>query len=134
MMAFVLDASIASVWALADETSLVADAALDRLRSDTCLVPPLWWYEIRNVLIVNERRKRITPDNSAVFLRIIGEYPIQVDAVLDEQTNLRFARDYGLSFYDAAYLAVAHRNGIPLATLDKNLKSAAESAGVLLLG
>jgi predicted nucleic acid-binding protein len=132
-MPFVLDASIAAAWALLDETSALADRASDRLRADVGLVPPLWWYEIRNLLIVNERRKRITADGSAAFLEIVAAYPIQVDPVLDERTNLQLARQYGLTFYDAAYLTLALRNQVPIATLDKDLEAAAISAGVPIL-
>jgi predicted nucleic acid-binding protein len=132
-MPFVLDASIAAAWAFLDETSALADRASNRLRADVGLVPPLWWYEIRNLLIVNERRKRITADGSAAFLEIVAVYPIQVDPVLDERTNLQLARQYGLTFYDAAYLTLALRNQVPIATLDKNLETAAISAGVPIL-
>jgi predicted nucleic acid-binding protein len=132
-MAFVLDASVSAVWALADEASPLAEIAASRLRSEIALVPSLWWYEVRNVLIVNERRKRLTVEDSTEFLQLLSYYPIQVDPVEDEQATLRFARQYRLSFYDAAYLTVAHRNRIPLATLDKDLKAAAIEAGVPLL-
>jgi predicted nucleic acid-binding protein len=75
----------------------------------------------------------MTIGDSALFLELLSSYPIQVDPVQDEQATLRFARQYRLSFYDAAYLAVAHRNRIALATLDKDLKVAALAAGVPLL-
>ncbi|HUH64143.1 MAG TPA: type II toxin-antitoxin system VapC family toxin [Terracidiphilus sp.] len=132
-MAIVLDASIAAAWALADEASSVAETAAMRLRTEIGWVPSLWWYEIRNLLVVNERRKRITVDDSEAFLRIIAAYPIQVDSVLDERLNLQVARQYALSFYDAAYLTVAIRNHAPLATLDRDLEVAAATAGVPVL-
>ncbi len=132
-MAFVLDASIAAAWALADEASTVAELAAERLRTQFGLVPSLWWYEIRNLLVVNERRERITADDSAVFLEIVKAYPIQVDSILDERLNLQLARRYALSFYDAAYLTVAIRNRVPLATLDRELQVAAGAAGVSVL-
>jgi predicted nucleic acid-binding protein len=132
-MAFVLDSSISAVWALADESSDVADLALDRLATETALVPPIWWYEIRNLLVISERRSRITADDSALFLEMLACYPIQMDQLGDEQAALRFARLYRLSFYDAAYLALAHRLQVPLATLDKALRAAAVSEDVPLL-
>jgi predicted nucleic acid-binding protein len=132
-MAFVLDASVSAVWALADESSPLAEIAANRLKSEVALVPPLWWYEVRNLLVISERRQRMTIGDSALFLELLSSYPIQVDPVQDEQATLRFARQYRLSFYDAAYLAVAHRNRIVLATLDKDLKAAALAAGVPLL-
>ena len=132
-MAFVLDVSVAAVWALADESSPLADIAADRLKNENALVPPLWWYEVRNLLVVNERRQRMTVEDSARYLELLSSFPIQVDPVEDEQAVFRCAREYRLSFYDAAYLAVAQRNRIPLVTLDKDLRTAALAAGVPLL-
>jgi predicted nucleic acid-binding protein len=132
-MAIVLDASIAAAWALSDEASTVADLASARLRTEIGLVPPLWWYEIRNLLVVNERRKRIASDDSTAFLDIVARYPIQVDPILDERLNLLLARRHGLSFYDAAYLTVALRNAVPIATLDQDLAAACLAEGVPLL-
>ncbi|MGH9607950.1 MAG: type II toxin-antitoxin system VapC family toxin [Terracidiphilus sp.] len=132
-MAFVLDASISAVWAFYDESSSLAELAASRLEAEFAMVPPIWWYEVRNLLVVNERRRRITADDSAVFLELIASYPIQIDPIEDEGTIFRFARQYGLSFYDAAYLAVAERHRAPLATLDKALQAAALAAGVPLL-
>jgi predicted nucleic acid-binding protein len=133
-MPFVLDASVSAVWALADESSPVAGIAAERMKDEIALVPPLWWYEVRNLLVVNERRHRMTVEDSAHYLELLSSFPIQVDSVEDEQTVLRFARHYRLSFYDAVYLAVAQRNQAPLATLDKDLRSAALAAGIPLLG
>jgi predicted nucleic acid-binding protein len=129
-MAFVLDVSVAAVWALADESSSVAESALIRLKSEIALVPPIWWYEVRNLLVVNERRKRLTEGDSAIFLELLVSFPIQVDPIEDEQATLGFARQHRLSFYDAAYLAVAKRNRLPLATLDKDLEQAAALEGI----
>ncbi len=131
-MPFVLDASVTAVWALADESFPLADVASQHLKSDLALVPPIWWYEVRNLLIISERRKRIAAEDSALFLEILAYYPIQVDPVQNEQTTLRLARQYALSFYDAAYLAVAYRNQAPLATLDKAVQAAARDAGIPL--
>ncbi|MGD0680642.1 MAG: type II toxin-antitoxin system VapC family toxin [Terracidiphilus sp.] len=132
-MAFVLDASISAVWALADESSPLAEIAANRLKNEIALVPPLWWYEVRNLLVINERRQRMTVGESALFLELLSSFPIQVDPVEDEQTIFRCSRQYRLSFYDAAYLSVALRNRLPIATLDKDLRDAALAAGVSLL-
>jgi predicted nucleic acid-binding protein len=132
-MAFVLDASISAVWALADEASALAEIAAHRLKSENALVPPLWWYEVRNLLVVNERRQRMTVDDTAHYLELLSSFPIQVDPIEDEKAVFRCARQYRLSFYDAAYLAVALRNNLQLATLDKALRDAAQAAGVPLL-
>jgi predicted nucleic acid-binding protein len=132
-MAFVLDASISAVWALADESSPIAEIAERRLNEEIALVPPIWWYEIRNLLIISERRNRVTADDSAEFLALLASYPIQVCSIGDERAILAVARQYRLSFYDAAYLSAAYHNRVPLATLDKVLQAAALASGVLLL-
>jgi predicted nucleic acid-binding protein len=132
-MAFVLDASVSAVWVLADESHPLADRAMQRLADDQALVPLIWWFEVRNILVINERRKRLTVEGSNAYLRLLASFAIQVDIDRDEQAILEFARTYQLSFYDAAYLEVAYRNRIHLATLDKALRTAAEAAGVPLL-
>jgi predicted nucleic acid-binding protein len=133
-VAFVLDASICAVWALTDESEPLADRVMARLALEPATVPALWWFEIRNVLIISERRKRLTVDGSREFLKFLGGFPIWSDDEPDEAAIFGFARKYQLSFYDAAYLEVASRKGIALATLDRALRSAAEAAGVALLG
>lgn len=133
-MAFVLDASIAAVWALADEASQRAEAAQDRLKSEIALVPRIWWYEVRNLLVVNERRKRITTADTAQFLGLLAACPIQVETLDDEEAIFRSARQFRLSFYDAAYFVVAQRHHLPLATLEGNLEAAALKAGIPLVG
>jgi predicted nucleic acid-binding protein len=75
----------------------------------------------------------LTANDSALFLSLISAYPIRIEPAEDEQTIFQFARQYGLSFYDAAYLAVAHRHRAPLATLDKALQAAALAAGIVLI-
>jgi predicted nucleic acid-binding protein len=132
-MAFVLDASVCAIWALSDEIHPLADVTIEHLEQENALVPPLWWFEIRNVLMISERRKRLTVEASDAFLKQLEEFPIWIDPERDEEAILRFARNYQLSIYDAAYLDVAHRNRLPLATLDKALRAAAEAAGVQLL-
>jgi predicted nucleic acid-binding protein len=132
-MPFVLDASVTAVWAFSDESSPVAELADSRLDSDVGLVPRIWWYEIRNMLVVNERRQRITAADSVIFLQSLSGFPIEIAEGEDEQSIFRFARLYRLSFYDAAYLELAQRHGIPLATHDRALQSVALSAGISLL-
>jgi predicted nucleic acid-binding protein len=132
-MPFVLDASISAAWALADESSPFAELAENRLAADPAIVPRIWWYEVRNILVVNERRGRITADESAAFLRILSTYPIRIEPDGEEADIFRIARRCRLSFYDAAYLALAVRERLPLATLDKNLENAATMEKVELL-
>jgi predicted nucleic acid-binding protein len=132
-MPFVLDASISAAWALADESSPLAELAENRLAADPAIVPHIWWYEVRNILVVNERRGRISADESAAFLRILSAYPIRIEPDGEEADIFRIARRCRLSFYDAAYLALAVRERVPLATLDRNLENAAAMEKVELL-
>lgn len=132
-MPFVLDASVAITWAMPDETHPVATLAYNQLDLEQALVPPIWWYEVRNILLINERRQRISQADSTRFLRQLDELPIEVDGVLDRPNLPDLARQFRLTVYDAAYLELAIRNSVPLATLDKALRGAAEAAGVPLL-
>jgi predicted nucleic acid-binding protein len=132
-MPFVLDASVAACWAFLDERDTRADLAHAKVRSDEALVPSLWWFELRNILIVNERRKRITEPDTAIFLRGISCLPIRIDRDPQEAGVLRLARTHRLTVYDAAYLELALREGIPLATLDDPLSAAARSEHARLL-
>ena len=133
-MAFVLDASIAACWALEDEAHPQADLALRRVRTEEAVVPSMWWFEVRNILVVNERRKRITESGTASFLRELARLPIRVDRAPAEGEVLRLAREHRLSVYDAAYLELARREGLPLATLDRDLAGAARAESVPILG
>lgn len=132
-MVFVLDACVTASWGLADELSPFAERVEDRLQHDSALVPHIWWYEIRNILLTGERRGRLTPSDSSQFLNLLSSYPIAMEPLDDSEATFRLARDFRLSFYDAAYLELAQRYSIPLATTDRALRSAAESAGVTLL-
>ncbi len=132
-MPFALDASIVLAWAFPDEQNPVADAALQRLDTDDGVVPALWWFEVRNALITGERRQRLDQAATAEFLRRLSNLPIAVDHTPDESVLLDLARRYRLSVYDAAYLELAVRLGVPLATTDSDLINAAPQAGVTLL-
>ena len=136
MSRFVLDCSIAMAWCFADEADAVADSVLDRLSEDTALVPSVWPLEVANVLLVAERRDRITAAHAARFLDLLSALPI----VVDETTQARawgpvrsLGREHGLSSYDAAYLELAMRAGVPLASRDSVLRSGAEACGVPVL-
>jgi predicted nucleic acid-binding protein len=88
---------------------------------------------VANVLLVGERRKRIRPADAAQFLAVLGAFPIVIDDETTSRTRgdtLAVARSQGLSVYDAAYLELGMRRGLPLATLDARLKAAAEAVGV----
>ena len=128
-MPFVLDASIPACWVFQDEEDPRADTAFSRMKSDEAVVPSLWWFEIRNILVVNERRKRITELDTGVFLRDLARLRIRIDREPAEDVVLRLARTHRLSVYDASYLELALREAIPLATLDAELTVAARAEG-----
>lgn len=133
-MAFVLDASVAATWAFEDENHPDAALALARVQLDAARVPSLWWFELRNALLVNERRGGLTEAGTAAFLRDLGRLAISIDRSPDEAELLTLARRHRLTVYDAAYLELAQRGGLPLASLDGALRSAAAASGVPLLG
>jgi predicted nucleic acid-binding protein len=132
-MPFVLDASVALVWAFGDEQRVPASSALERLRRDEALVPSLWWFEVRNALIANERRGRLTETDTATFLRDLSRLRIAVDLAPDEPAVLKLTRRHRLTVYDAAYLELAQREAVPLATLDSDLARAARAEKVPLV-
>lgn len=132
-MPFVVDASITVAWAFSEEASPEAAAALTALATDTALVPALWWFEIRNALMIKERRGRLTQANTAEFLRKLASLQILVKSDPNEPEILRLARMHRLTVYDAAYLELAQREGVPLASLDTALVRAAQAEGVAVL-
>ncbi len=132
-MPFVIDASIAACWAFKDEDHPAATLALERIRSDEARAPSLWWFEVRNTLIMSERRSRLTEADTAAFLRGLARLGITVDRSPDETAVLTLARQHRLTVYDAAYLELAQREGIPLATLDNALARAARANQIPLL-
>jgi predicted nucleic acid-binding protein len=130
---FVLDASTTVAWAL-NESDECAAQVRARMKGDYALVPTLWWFELRNALVVNERRGRITERQTARFLSDVERLAITVDRTPDQSGVLTLARRHRLTVYDAAYLELAVRNLLPLATLDQMLAAAARSEAVHLIG
>jgi predicted nucleic acid-binding protein len=135
-MKFVLDASVTLAWCFEDAASPVAERALDGLDSgDEAIVPSLWRLELANVLVMAERRKRLNEADSARFLTLLEGLPIHISPDHgDAQSILTLARSHGLTAYDACYLDLALRTGLPLATLSAQLAEAASRAGVLVMG
>jgi predicted nucleic acid-binding protein len=129
-MPIVIDASVAIDW-FAAETSAAAEIALDRVAADGAVVPALWRWEVQDVLRRLDLAGRL--DKPVDFIRTeLRELPISVD---DELTSLfggeaAIASQYGLTFYDAAYLELAVRLGVPLATTDKAMITAARAAKI----
>jgi len=132
-MPFVVDASVVVCWLMPDEGHTVAEAAYERLAHDSAVVPSVWWYELRNVFIVNERRGRLDAAKTARALRLLRGLPVTIDAAADEQGLMQLARQHRLTVYDAAYLELALRRGLPLATLDALLGAAARAEAVPLI-
>ena len=133
---FVLDGSVALVSAFSDEDDDYATAILERMPDLHAHVPSLWPLEVANALLVGARRGRTTAADVVGFLSILGGFLVEVD---DETLarawgeTMGLARAHNLSAYDASYRELALRLGLPLATLDGRLKTAAEAAGVPLL-
>lgn len=113
-MAFVLDASATAAWCFPDENNAAADAAFDRLAVESAVVPALWWAEIRNVLIIAERRGRIDAPETIRFLGDLDRLPIRTDSSPMSDLVLALARRYRLTAYDAIYLELASRLGCRL--------------------
>lgn len=132
-MAFVLDASVAACWILPDEQNAAADRALDLLADEMAWVPSIWSFETRNLLMMNERRGRITEKITAESLEFLTALPIHEDRETNDSRTFNLARKHRLTFYDAAYLELALRKAVPLATLDQALIEAAKAESVALL-
>lgn len=133
---FVVDNSIVMSWCFQDEANQYADAVLDSLSETTALVPSIWPLEVINVLLVAERRMRISEGDSVRFTTLLSQLPIVVEYERPEQVMkdiLALARVKKLSSYDALYLDLAMRKGLPLATLDERLKKAAIAVDVKIL-
>jgi predicted nucleic acid-binding protein len=133
--AFVLDASVTLTWAFPDEMHPIATRAGEMLEKGlgSARVPALWWFEVRNILLVSERRGRITAEGTAQFLQSIASLEIESDQSQNEASLLRLARKHRLTVYDASYLDLAARERIQIATLDKALRNAAKAEGIPLL-
>jgi len=131
---FVVDASITLAWCFEDEASPQTEAILDLLSDDTAVVPSLWELEVSNVLLLGERHRRLTESQTARFVALLGQLPILVDSAnVNMEAVLAVGRHHALTAYDAAYLVLAEREGVPLATLDTNLRNAARAVGVQLI-
>jgi predicted nucleic acid-binding protein len=132
---FVLDCSISAAWCLKDESNVEADRCLRLLARGEAYVPAVWTVEMVNVLVMAERRRRITGEDATLALELLGSLPILVDtAAAEAMPGLRVtAVEHRLSAYDASYLEVALRRGLPFASLDRALRSAATASGIRLL-
>ena len=134
---FIADASVGVAWAVQSQASAATDDLLDQVAAgDSLIVPTLWPFEIANSLLVLFRRKKILAPERDRALEALARLPFTVD---DEGPRLAFGRsselaaDHGLSVYDAAYLELAMRRRLPLASRDQALCQAARSCRVKLL-
>ncbi|MCY4499977.1 MAG: type II toxin-antitoxin system VapC family toxin [Alphaproteobacteria bacterium] len=132
-MSLVIDCSVVLAWSLADENEDSATEALRRTIESGAIVPQIWWYELRNALLMNEHRGRIAPQQLANMLADLMALGIKMDSEHDEAGIFAFARRHSLTVYDANYLEVAFRRGLPLATLDRRLAAAAAAEGVAVI-
>lgn len=133
---FVIDNSVVMSWCFKDETNKYADAVLQLLTESTAYVPSIWPPEVVNVLLVAERKKRLSEADSTRFLTLLTQLPIIVEvdhASRSMKELLVFARANQLSSYDASYLDLAMRNGYPIATSDKKIIKAAQKIDVRIL-
>jgi len=125
---FVLDTSVVMAWCFEDETNPYADAVLDSLIDNAALAPSIWPLEVGNVLLVAERRNRISQPDSMRFLELLSSLPIKIESFSEQrmfEAVLNLARNQGLSSYDASYLDLALQTGLKLATLNQFLRKAA---------
>ncbi len=132
MSPIVVDCSVTAAWCLEDGTSPAAERVLERVIREGALVPALWAFEMSNVLVVAERRGRITAADAERAVELLGRLPIALDPP-HAGTLARcraVGREYGLTAYDAGYLDLALRRGLELATFDAELAAAARRAGV----
>ncbi len=132
---FVIDNSVVMAWCFEDEANEYADAVLDRLTDTEAIVPSLWPLEVVNVLLVAEHRQRLSQTASVRFLALLSKLPIVVEQGQPEKRMgelLALGRSNQLSSYDASYLELAMRQGVPIATLDQKLMAAAGRVAVPL--
>jgi predicted nucleic acid-binding protein len=132
-MDLVLDCSIALAWCFDDEATAATDELLDGLVNKTAAVPSLWHLELANALVLSERKRRISKAQTLEFISLIEGLPIVVDLETVSRALgavLHLARAEKLTSYDATYLELAMRLGVPLASLDRDLLRAAKRLGV----
>jgi len=136
-MSLVLDSSVTLAWAYSDETTQPVTRIFELLSQGGAWVPGLWRLEVAKVLEMSVRRKRHDKTFRDATLADLAQLPIQVDPQTDQQAwsaTLRLAERHQLTLFDASYLELALRRNLPLATLDEDLRRAAEKEKVRVLG
>jgi predicted nucleic acid-binding protein len=130
----VVDASLAASWVLPDEYNEAADTVLNQLTGAVARVPTLFWHELRNILLVAERRSRLPQGGAEAALLRLRRLPIDEAGAGSDAAVLALAAKHALTAYDAAYLALAIADRLYLATIDRALAEAARHESVPLLG
>ena len=133
---FVIDNSVVMAWCFEDEANSYADTIQDMLIENKAFVPAIWPLEVTNVLLVAERKKRISKAGSGHFTALLSQLPIEVepsdtDTIFHETISL--ARQYMLSSYDASYIELAIRKGLPIATQEKAIIRAAKKIQIEII-
>ncbi len=132
-MSFVVDCSVAVRWLLPDEATPYTDAVFDLLNERDAIVPALFLSEFSNVFLKLARQRKLSPALALGAMQKFSALALEVDRATPEPERLfTLADQYGLSAYDATYLELALRRGLPLACWDGGLKAAAEKAGLFL--
>ncbi len=137
MPAFILDSSVALAWYLPRQQTTRTDALMHRTANEGALTTTLWPIEVANVLLMYERRGQLTTADRMSAIGFYRSLPIDIDdqtAARAWSTAFDFALAHKLTLYDAGYLELSLRSGLPLATLDQALTKAASSCGVTVLG
>src|SRR3954453_9778770 len=132
---FVLDGSVTMAWYFKDEMNDYANAVRAGMDQSQAVVPSLWSLEVANTVVMGEGRNRSPPPQAATWLGFLSVLPIVVDGETTARAwgdTLGLARAHNFSAYDAAYLELAMRRGLPLATLDDKLQAPAAAVGVSL--
>jgi predicted nucleic acid-binding protein len=136
-LSFVLDCSVTLTWYFVDQRTPATAELAERALDQGAFVPSLWRLEVANGLQSALRRKRINVAFRDASLRDLATMPITIDAETDDHAwtdTVRLADRFRLTPYDAAYLELAQRRALPLASLDRDLRTAARTLGVPLLG
>ncbi len=136
-MSFVVDNSIALAWCFEDEHIQPIMDLLDRVAETGAIAPSLWPLEALNGLLMAERRRRLDPKRRQRLAGFLRGLPVTLDAETADRAwtaTARLAERYRLTLYDAAYLELAQRRKLPLATLDQDLIRAGKALGMTLLG
>lgn len=132
-MPLVIDVSAIVGQLLDEQEAAFAEQVLSTVAEEGGVVPPVFWYEVRNVLVMCERKAKLTADQSRLFLESLDDLALEIDPLPENEQVTDAARRHALTIYDAAYLELAMRRGLVLATTDRALARAARAHGVKVM-